>query len=456
MTTDFRRSSTEPEALPPHNIEAEEAVLGSVLLDREVIGRVAPIIAFRDFYREKSGLVYQAMLDLYERGESVDYLTLITELDRTQRLAQAGGTTYVSGLLGVVPTPIHAERYAQIVADCAFMRRLVSAGVKIATVGFQNEANPEAALARCEQYLAETVGTRVTTRMIPIVAALSDYVDQMQALAEVEQSAETRTPYRLSTGFRDLDNLLRGGLYRGDLILLAGRPGMGKSALGFELLVRVARFAGARCVLFSLEMGLSQVLGRMLSATSGVPLARMDDGRLTPSQRVPFGKALGALAETAIMLDDTPRLSISTLQSRVRRLASERGGLDLVVVDHVQLLSGQSRHRVEEIGEISRGLKAIAREHNLVVIALAQLSRAVEQRTDKVPQLSDLRESGTLEQDADVVMMLYREDYYKQGGDRAGLADLLVPKHRNGRTGKLTLIWSGETTAFKGVEEFGL
>lgn len=444
-----------PGGQPPYNEDAERALLGSAFMDRSVISRVSDRLAARDFYLDRHAVTYQAMLDVEADGQVVDWLTVTDVLERSDKLSAAGGMLYLSQLLSATPTPIHAEQYAELVARTAFMRRMVSAGGRIATMAFQNQLDPEALLVRCEQVLAEAVGTTVASRMVPIASALSDYTAELSVLAQRSQGGQVPPPTRLTTGYRDLDELLRGGLSRGDLVLLAGRPGMGKSALGFSLLARLAQRTGSRAVLFSLEMGITQVLARMLAASSGVPLARQDDGRLAPSQEEPFGRAVGTLGQTQIVLDDTARLSISTLRSRVRRLASEQAGLGLVVVDHVQLLSGNSRNRVEEIGEISRGLKAIAREHNVAVVAVAQLSRAVEQRTDKIPQLSDLRESGTLEQDADVVLMLYREEYYKPDTDRPRLADLFVPKHRNGRTGKLTLIWNAETTGFSGMEDYG-
>jgi replicative DNA helicase len=450
-------ASADPAAVPPKNEEAERAVLGSALLDRDVIARISERLAPRDFYVDKHAVIYQTMLDVAARGD-VDYLSVMDALDRSGRLAEAGGLGYLAELPLAVPTPIHAERYAGFVADCAIMRRLISAGGRIAQIGFQNTENPEVALARCEQLLGEVVGTGLASPVRPIVDALSDYLDQLRTLAEVDLATSAVATYRLPTTYRDLDQLLGGGFSRGDLVLLAGRPGMGKSSLGVEFLTRIASAWQVRAVLFSLEMGNPQVLGRMLSTGSGIPLVRFDDGRLTPSQREPFSRTSDRLAETPILLDDSARLPIATLRSRVRRLASEREGLDLVIVDHVQLLtgSGGSQNRVAEIGEISRSLKALAREHNVVVIALAQLSRAVEQRTDKVPQLSDLRESGTLEQDADVVLMLYREEYYKPDGERKGLADVYVAKHRNGRTGKITLVWNAETTGFTGMEVYGL
>lgn len=441
-------------AAPPSNEDAERALLGSALLDRDVITRISDRVTTEDFYSSRHATIYRAMTAVAEDDQPVDYLTVLDRLDRDGHLGEAGGAQYLGHLAGEVPSPIHAEHYAGLVARTAFMRRLISAGAKIAALGFANQDDPETALVRCEQMLNGTAGTAVASPMVPIAAALSDYVDRLRAVEAGDR--ESDAAYRLPTTYRDLDALLRGGLARGDLVLLAGRPGMGKSAFGLELVARIALAYKIRVALFSLEMGNSQVLARMLSTTSGVPLARFDDGRMSPSQEAPFGTALGRLAGSGIVLDDSSRLSISTLRSRVRRLAGERAGLDLVVVDHVQLLSGRGENRVAEIGDISRGLKAIAREHNVAVIALAQLSRAVEQRTDKVPQLSDLRESGTLEQDADVVMMLYREEYYKPETERTGVADLYVPKHRNGRTGKLTLLWNDETTGFRGMEDFGL
>jgi replicative DNA helicase len=438
--------------LPPHNAEAEEAILGSVLLDREVIRRLSGRLAPRDFYRERNATIYEAMASIDARDGTVDYLTLIDELDRAQRLAAVGGTTYVAGLLGAVPTPIHAEHYAKIVASCAFMRRLMSAGGKIATLGFQNECPPSEALARCEEILAGVVGEEPSDLVLPLEEGVRRYLDRLSAIADLG-AERVGVTYRIPTTYRDLDRLLGGGMGRGDLILLAGRPGMGKSALALEILARSALAFEIPSLIFSMEMGALQLVSRMVAARSGVPIATLESTRLSLVQERKLGEAVGALADLTIGVCEVAALTLATLRSEVRRYATAND-LALVVVDHIQLLSASGENRVAEMGVISRGLKAIARDYNVAVLALAQLSRAVEQRADKHPVMSDLRESGSLEQDADVVMTLYRDEVYNPATERAGLVDLGVIKHRNGPTGNAVFVWNPETTGFQGLEYY--
>lgn len=439
-------------AVPPNNQEAEEAVLGSVLLDREVLARVAPILEPRDFYRERNGTIYQAMRELVDRSVELDYLTIIDHLDRIGQLEAVGGTGYLADLLGAVPTPIHAEHYARIVAGDALRRRMISAGGRIATQAFDRAVETETLLARSEQMLADVASSAPSTEWIPIDEGLRRYLDQMAGLADLDRRAAP-TATKLPTCFVDLDQQLSGGLGRGDLLILAGRPGMGKSSLALALVLRSALAYGVGAAIFSLEMGVPQILARAVSMTSGVPLATLDAARFSPSQDRALGTALARLAETKIVLDESATLSLAQIRSRVRRLAAG-GTLDLVVVDHIQLVTADGNTRNDELGEISRGLKAIAREHNVAVLALSQLSRAVMQRPNKRPIMSDLRESGNLEQDADVVMLLYREKEYDALTERGDAAEIIIPKHRNGRTGTVTLIWNDETTGFRGLEDW--
>jgi replicative DNA helicase len=436
----------------PSNLEAEEAVLGSVLLDREVIGRLSSSLAARDFYREQNSTIYQAMLNLYERDQPVDYLTLIDELERTNRGIDL---SYLTGLLGVVPTPIHAESYARLVATAAFMRRLISAGGQIASLGFQSQYSPETALERCEAILAAVAGSARAADFVGIVPGLQAYLEQLSIAYERDPNQPLESG-RLPTTYRDLDRYLRGGFSRGDLVILAGRPAMGKTALSMEIVGRAASIFKLKVAVFSLEMSVPQLLARMVSTTSGIPLATLDDARsLSSTQQDLLGRAFGQLAETNIVLDSAGSQTINAIRSKVRRQAA-RYGLDLVVIDHIQMVHapGQERNRVAELGEISRGLKALAMEQNLAIVALSQLSRAVENRQDKRPILSDLRESGTLEQDADVVLGLYRDEYYNKDTDLNRVANLLVLKNRNGATGDCNLIWNPETTGFRGLEDF--
>lgn len=444
----------QPQRLPPQAPEAEAAVLASVLLDRSVIGLLAGQLAARDFYQEKHAIIWQAMLNLDERDEPVDYLTLLEELDKTGALAPAGGAIYIGGLIDAVPTPIHAERYAASVAHCATMRRLISAGVRISTLGWLNETDTETALVRAEAHLSKVSAEAPSEPFIAQVDGIRSYYEHLVETTSVKRGA-LDTTYRIPSTYRDLDFMLGGGFSKGDLVLLGGRPGMGKSALMVEILRRSTTRYRYPAVVFSLEMSALQLYERMMATGSGIPITTLRTGSLSRDQEGDFSTTIGRLAELNILTSEISVLSLPTLRSRVRRVASKQD-LSLVAVDHIQLLSGPGDHqnRVAEMGVISRGLKSLAREQNVVVLAVAQLSRASEQRADKVPMLSDLRESGSLEQDADVVLLLHREDYYKPDSERAGLADLQVAKNRNGQTGVVTLMWKRELTGFGGMEDY--
>jgi replicative DNA helicase len=443
-------SESAVERLPPHNVEAEEAVLGSALLDREVVGRVASVLDPKDFYRERNGLIYQAMLDLYERHEPVDYLTLINELDRTGRLEEAGGVVFLSGLLGVVPTPIHAEHYAKIIADTAFMRRLIQAGGKIAAIGFQNQFDTEVALEKSEQILIDVANKRANQSFQPLSEILREYLDQLALLREGEQIR-----YGVPSGFVDLDKLTAGGFQRSDLIILAARPSMGKTSLALGIAANAALKFRATIAVFSLEMSKGQLAARLLATESGVDTTRLRTARLTDAESRKLGAALGLLAEAPIYIDDTPGISVTNVRAKTKRLQLDVP-IDLVIVDHLQLMtSGQGgENRVQEMSEISRQLKVLARELNVPVLALSQLSRAVESRSPKIPILSDLRESGAIEQDADVVVFIYRDDYYNKDSDKQGIAELHIAKHRNGPTGQISLLFNNRTTKFLDLEVY--
>ncbi len=383
---------TSVEQLPPHNVDAEEAVLGSILLDREAISLTAAFLEARDFYRDRNGLVYQTMLDLYDRHEPIDYLTLISELDRSGRIEQVGGVAYLSGLLGVVPTPVHVERYARLVSDSAFMRRLISAGGKIAAIGFQNQFEPDVALERSEQLLFEVANRRARGDFQPLSEILREYLDQLALVREGEQIR-----YGVPTGFIDLDKITAGGFQKSDLVILAARPSMGKSSLALNIASNAALKFKATVAVFSLEMSKGQLAARLLATESGVDTTRLRTAQLSEVESRRLGNALALLAEAKIYVDDTPSVSVTNVRARTRRLYADVP-LDLVIVDHLQLMtSGRSgENRVQEMSEISRQLKALARELNIPVLALSQLSRAVESRSPKIPILSDLRESGCL------------------------------------------------------------
>ena len=425
--------------LPPHNLEAERAVLGSVLLDREVIGGVSEILQPRDFYRERHADIFRAMLALFERHEPVDYLTLDAELH------DAAITAEVVDLIGAVPTPLHAETYAQVVAGCAVKRRLISAGSRIAALGFDGGMDASTMVEKAERLLLDVASQRTSAIDKPISDYLVEYVNE---LIQMEQGAIV-SDVAAPTGFGDLDRLLDGGLKRSDLIVLAARPGMGKSALSMNVAANAALRYGVSVAVFSLEMSGKQLTARVISAEAVVESARIRANTMHPGEEARLGDALARLGDAPIRIAQTTSLTPSSLRAHVRRM-SARQPLDLVVVDYIQLMSagGRGGNRVEEVSEITRQLKTLALDEGVAVLALSQLSRAVEQRSPKIPLLSDLRESGSIEQDADVVMFIYRDDYYNRDSERRGLADVIVAKHRNGQLGQVTVGWDHRHTRF--------
>src|SRR5919199_3642646 len=419
-----------PGPLPPHNTDAEESVLGAVLIDRDAIGKVAPFLKPDDFYRERNGSIYAAMLDLYDRREPIDYMTLSDELSRRGQLEAVGGVLYLGRLLEIVPTSLHIEEYAHIVERTAIMRRLISAGGKIAALGYADAYDVDTTLEKAEQLLLGVAARRATRDFESLADVLREYLEQLERFQEGD-----RTRYGIPTGFIDLDRLT-GGLQRSDLAIVAARPSMGKTSFALNICANASLKFRATSALFSLEMSNGQLAARLLSTESGIDSSRLRGGRLTDVESRKLAQALGILSEAPIYVDDTPGLSIMELRSKARRLHAEVG-VDLIVVDYLQLIVGSRvrDNRVQEISEISRALKSLARELHVPVLALSQLSRAVESRTPHIPMLSDLRESGSIEQDADVVMFIYRE-------------------HRNGPVGQVSLLFNEKLTKFLDLEPF--
>jgi replicative DNA helicase len=433
------------EQLPPRNVEAEQALLGSVLLDRDVIGLAVGIVGADDFFDIRNGAIFRAMAALFERHVHIDYVTLIDELDRQGGLDEAGGIVYVSELLGAVPTPVHAEQYAQIVADAAFMRRIISAAGRIAELGFQQQYSPDEVLERCEQLIMDAARGRTLQGFEQLSVVLREYINQLSIRREAD-ALDAGIP----TGFTDLDRLLVGGLQRSDLVIVAARPGMGKTSLALAFSMNAALRQKARVAIFSLEMSKGQLAGRLLAMHSGIDNTRLRSARLSDIEQRRLGLSLGELAEAEIYIDDTPGLNVTALRAKAKRLTNDVA-VDVIIVDHLQLMSGGrgGENRVQEMSEISRQLKGLARELHVPVVAISQLSRAVESRSPKIPILSDLRESGSIEQDADVVMFVYRDDYYnREDSEKPGVADLIIGKHRNGPTGQVALMFDGRTTRF--------
>jgi replicative DNA helicase len=434
--------------LPPHNLEAEQSVLGSVLIDRDAIIRIASSVKPEDFYHPGNGAIYQAMLDLYNRREPTDVVTLSDELGRREQLEQVGGLAYLTSLVNAVPTAVHIEYYGKIVERTATLRRLIDAGAQIVGIGYQDGLDVEEALDAAEQTIFDVSQKRRTKDFISIAEVLEDLFDRLDTLQQ-DRSAIAGVP----TGFSDLDSLT-GGLQKSDLIILAARPSMGKTSLALGLAYNAGILHGKTVGVFSLEMSAEQLVQRLLAMETGVDTHRLRMGMIEDGEWERMSRAFGRLSTANIFIDDQSGANVMDVRSKARRLQAENG-LDLIVIDYLQLMSGRrSENRVQEISEISRGLKGMARELNVPVVALSQLSRAVETRSDHRPMLSDLRESGSIEQDADIVMFIYREDKYDENSERQGIAELIVAKHRNGPVGSVNLRFFDRTARFADLETY--
>lgn len=433
---------TSIEHLPPHNIEAEQSMLGSLMIDRDAIIRVAASIKADDFYSAANGDIYSAIVDLYNRREPTDIVTLSAELDRRNRLELVGGITYLSSLLTVVPTSVHVEFYSKIVERTATLRRLIHAGSEIVRIGYDEATEVDDAIDRAEQALFDVSQRRATRDFESVGQVLDDYFNELDFIRNNRGDVAG-----VPTGFRDLD-ILTGGFQRSDLIILAARPAVGKSSLALGMAQTAALKHGRTVGIFSLEMSASQLVLRLLSSETNVPTNKIRTGDVTEEQWMSITIAFGRLGDAPIYIDDSAALSIMDVRSKARRLQAEHG-LDLLVIDYLQLMHGRrTENRVQEISEISRGLKGLARELNIPVVALSQLSRAVETRADHRPVLSDLRESGSIEQDADLVMFIFREDVYQKDTPPTNQAEIILAKHRNGPTGSIHLEFFGSSARY--------
>jgi replicative DNA helicase len=430
--------------MPPHSVEAEEAVLGSILIDPEAIYRVSGFLKAEDFYIVKNQWVFEACLGLHERREPIDFVTLTREFEAREQLDELGGPAYISHLINVVPTAIHAEGYGRIVERTALRRRLLNAASEIAQLAYEESDEIDQTIDQAEQALFGVSQRRISRDMVPIAEAIRQYYDRIEYLYE-----HRGEPLGIPTGFVDLDKML-GGLQRSDLIIVAARPGVGKTSLMLNVALNAARRFHQRVAVFSLEMSNEQIVQRLVSAETGIDSQRLRLGDLHEDEWPLFVQATSALSDTLIFVDDTPSISALQLRTKARRLHAEHG-LDLIVIDYLQLMSGDTRteNRVQEISYLSRALKGLARELNVPVLVASQLSRAVEQRSDKRPVLSDLRESGSIEQDADIVTFIYRDDVYDEDSERKNVAELIVAKHRNGPTGTVELFFQRNLTQFR-------
>ena len=442
MTTTLDRSV-------PYNIEAEEAVLGSLLIDSEAIFRVSPFLRPDDFYIVKNGWIYEVILTLHERRQPADFVTVCDELENRQQLEDVGGAAYISTLISAVPTAIHVEAYGHIVERTALRRRLIDAASQIAGFAYEEEQNIDEVIDRSEAVLFGISQRRTSRDLVPIKQVLTDYYDRIAYLYEHQGE-----PLGIPTGFVDLDKLL-GGLQRSDMIIIAARPGVGKTSMLLSIALSAAHKYKQKVGIFSLEMSNEQLVQRLVSSETGIDSQRLRMGELEENEWPKFVEAAGRLSDTMIFIDDTPGLSALQLRTKARRLHAEYG-LDLIMVDYLQLMSGdfRSENRVQEISYISRSLKGLARELNVPLVAASQLSRAVEQRHDKKPILSDLRDSGAIEQDADVVIFLYRDELYNPDTELKNIADVMVSKHRHGPTGTVQLFFRKHLAQFVDAEVY--
>ena len=442
------------EKLPPHDIEAEEAVIGSLVIDSDAIFKIATFLKTEHFYREKNQWAYEACFFLYERNEAINQVTVAHELARRERLQAVGGAAYLSHLIANVPTSVHVEHYAQIVHRTSVMRRLISSAAQIAAIGYEGGPDIDAALGRAEGILFRLRRGESPRDFVPIRQLLDRYFEESE-LRPFEGEI-------VRTGFPALDDIL-GGLQRSDMIVLAARPSLGKTSLALSIARNAAVEQKARVAIFSVEMAREQLVHRLLASESGVDARRLRLGQQTEAEERRIIEATGVLSEAPIYVDDSPILRIVEMRSKARRLHYERG-IDLMIVDYMQLMRSDGREgRVQEMSEISRSLKELARELDVPLVAVSQLSRAPEWRASHRPQLSDLRESGSIEQDADVVMFIYRDDMYITKDDwekqhpsepyPKGIADIIIAKHRNGPMGQVTLRFLERVVKFVGLEK---
>jgi replicative DNA helicase len=448
------------EKLPPHDIEAEEAVIGSLLIDPEAILKIAASLKPEDFFSETTRVIYQACFSLYQRNEAINQITVAHELMRQDKLEQIGGAAFLSHLISNVPTSLHVEYYAQIVSSTATMRRLIAAAGQIAALGYEASPDVEASLNKAEDLLFQVRMKREPRDFIPIREALGQYFEEGGPSAAPR---EGEIPHIL-TGFTALDDFL-GGLQRSDLIVVAARPSLGKTSLALNIARNAAINQKACVALCSLEMSREAVVQRLLASESGVDSRKVRLGRFGEQDEVKIMEASGILSEAPIYIDDSPQLRVLDIRSKVRRLHFERK-IDLIIVDYLQLIQGDGKNetRVQEISKITRALKTLARELNVPVLTVSQLSRAVEWRASHVPQLADLRESGSIEQDADVVLFIYRDDMYFSAEDWSkvhdiekepyprGIADIHIAKHRNGPLGQIKLRFLGRIAKFDNLQ----
>ncbi|MCC0633323.1 MULTISPECIES: replicative DNA helicase [Clostridioides] len=429
--------------IPPHSVESEQSILGSILLDKDAIITVTETIRPDDFYKEAHKIIYECMITLSNKGEPIDLITLTEELRKQGHLNDIGGISYITSLSTIVPTTSNVKYYADIVKEKSVLRKLIKASNEIINLGYSGATKIEDVLEQAEKRIFDISQEKTSDDFKSINLVLMDAYDMIEKLYTNKSDVTG-----ITTGFKDLNKKIN-GLQRTDLILVAARPAMGKTAFSLNLVQNAALKGDASVAVFSLEMSKEQLVQRMLSSQSSVELKKIKTGTLNDNDWPRIIDAMAVLSDAKIHIDDTPGIKISELRSKCRKLKIEKG-LDLVLIDYLQLMEGEGNNesRQQEISKISRSLKVLAKELNCPVVALSQLSRAPEQRADHRPMLSDLRESGAIEQDADIVMFLYRDEYYHADSESKNIGEIIIAKNRHGETGSVELVWLGEVQRF--------
>ena len=437
--------------IPPHNSDAEKSVLGSLMLDKDAIIRVADLVNVGDFYNDHHNDIYKSMLELYDEREPIDLLSLSNKLEEKEQLEKIGGSSYLASLVNGVPSASNVAHYASVVQKKAILRRLISAANTIAELGFDESEDVQMTLDKAEQELFSISQKHTKKDFTPIKAILEEAFNRID---ELHNSGDDMRG--VPSGFVDLDNILA-GFQKSDLVILAARPSIGKTTFALDVARNIGTKFKVPVGIFSLEMSSDQLVDRMIAAEGGIDLWKLRTGKLNTGKNSDdferINTAMGVLSEAPVFIDDSGSANIMSLRTMARRLQMEHN-LGVIIIDYLQLMEGRSTEsRVQEISEISRGLKNLAKELNLPIIALSQLSRAVESRPDQIPKLSDLRESGSIEQDADVVLFLYREDRAKPDTPNKNIVEVIVAKHRNGPLGKVQLYFDEASTTFRPLEK---
>ena len=449
MNTEFANK------VPPHDLEAEMSVLGSLMLDKDAIIKVADFLRPEDFYYKKHEDIYRTIEELFSQGEPIDMISVSSKLKAKNLLEKIGGAAYLTELINVVPTASHIITYGKIVQKKRILRDLISVGQDISLSGYEEEKESEDLLDNAERRIFEITQKSMTQTFTSIKPCLKEAFERMEKISNKEGKLRG-----VSTGFYELDNYLS-GLQNSDLVILAARPSMGKSSLALDIAKNVALKENKPIGFFSLEMSNDQLVDRMISSEANVDAWKIRQGTLSSSGEnndfIKIQHALGTLSDAPIFINDTSSITVLQMRAMARRLKSQHG-LGLIVIDYLQLIEPSNKNigSVQQITEISRQLKGLARELNVPVLALSQLSRAVEQRTPSIPKLSDLRDSGSIEQDADVVLFIYREEVYRKETPKKGIAEIIIAKHRNGPIGKLELFFDNSKSSFRNLERTGM